>query len=282
MRETWPEPPIREEQAARVEEAARPSISYDIELFEALNAEYASKPIVPSPQSYASDAQLDRAKTRLRGVHDAINLQGQRVLEIGCGAGYDLWLLSHTFDADAYGVDLIPWVSWEKLADERTHFEAADITVHNPLPEAFFDRIISFVVWEHVSHPFSALREVYRMLKPGGMAWIYANLWPSAVASHLYRELFFPWPHLLFSEEVIKEFYARRGREAPLLYVNRLSWTHYERYFEILGFEVKMVRFAERPLDKEFYARFEDVLGRYPDFDLTKDFFTVVLQRPLA
>jgi hypothetical protein len=42
-----------------------------------------------------------------------------------------------------------------------------------------------------------------------------------------------------------------------------------------------MLRFTERELDIAFYRRFEDVLGRYPRFDLTKDFFTVVLEKPI-
>jgi hypothetical protein len=41
-----------------------------------------------------------------------------------------------------------------------------------------------------------------------------------------------------------------------------------------------MVQFAEKPLDTEFYRRFSYVLERYPTFDLTKDFFTAVLERP--
>jgi hypothetical protein len=39
------------------------------------------------------------------------------------------------------------------------------------------------------------------------------------------------------------------------------------------------LRFRETPLDEEFYRRFEDQLGRYPRWELTKDFFEVVLER---
>ncbi len=32
--------------------------------------------------------------------------------------------------------------------------------------------------------------------------------------------------------------------------------------------------------DEEFYRRFEDVLGRIPRWDLERDFFTAVLEKP--
>jgi hypothetical protein len=42
---------------------------------------------------------------------------------------------------------------------------------------------------------------------------------------------------------------------------------------------MRALRFRETPLDDDFYARFEDILGRYPRWDLTKDFFEVVLEK---
>jgi hypothetical protein len=106
-------------------------------------------------------------------------------------------------------------------------------------------------------------------------------LYRGPVASHLYREIYFPWPHLLFSDEVIREFYRRQGlEERGSTWVNKVTWAQYERYFELIGFRVRMVQFAEKPLDTEFYRRFSYVLERYPTFDLTKDFFTAVLERP--
>jgi hypothetical protein len=87
----------------------------------------------------------------------------------------------------------------------------------------------------------------------------------------------------LFSDEVIREFYRRRGLdERGTTWVNKVTWAQYERYFELIGFRVRMVKFLEKPLDTEFFHRFQYVLDRYPKFDLTKDFFTVVLERPLG
>ena len=80
---------------------------------------------------------------------------------------------------------------------------------------------------------------------------------------------------------MIKEFYRRRGMpERGSSWVNKLTWDQYERYFNAVGFKIKMLRFSEREIDEEFYKRFEDILGRYPRWDLTKDFFNVVVEKP--
>jgi SAM-dependent methyltransferase len=281
----WPEPPeihnANEAVQSIYETGAKP-LAFDIELFDELQREYESKPLVPKPPGRDETSRSERARRRLAMVHDSIGLADNRVLEFGCGAGYEIWYLSHHMGADAYGVDVVERGSWSALADERTHYECADLTQKNPFPENFFDRVMSFSVFEHVAHPYKALQELHSIMKPGGLAWISANLHRSAVASHLYHDIYFPFPHLLFTDEVISEFYRRRGeRPRGASWVNKLTWNHYERYFGMVGFDIKMLRFSERDLDEEFYERFEDVLGRYPKWDLTKDFFNVIVQKPL-
>jgi SAM-dependent methyltransferase len=281
----WPEAPVVEDPNDRVRYfptyLRRPVYSFDINLFERLNAEYESKPIWPVPPKYDTPTIAARTRKSLMEVHHTIDLAGKRVLEIGCGTGYHVWFLGHHFGSEAYGVDVAERVAWKALADDRTHFVWADITDKNPFSEEFFDRVISFAVWEHMTHPYRALEEVFRMLKPGGLVWMNANLYRGPIASHLYREVKFPWPHLLFSDEVIKDFYRRRGMRARgATWVNKLTWAQYERYFEQIGFKVKMVKFIGRPFDRAFYERFDNVLNRYPIFDLSKDFFSAVLERP--
>jgi hypothetical protein len=64
--------------------------------------------------------------------------------------------------------------------------------------------------------------------------------------------------------------------------VNRLTWAQYEDYIREIGFVIRSLRFSEEPLDEPFYERFENILGRYPRWDLTKDFFHVILETPAA
>lgn len=263
--------------AARTE----PMPAFDIDLFEALNAEYASHPLVPEPTKRDSLSRAERARRRLETVHDSIGLTGQRVLEFGCGAGFEIWYLDHWFGADAVGVDVVEKAAWEGLRGPRTKLVLADLATEQPFPADHFDRIISFSVFEHVAHPFAALTELHRVLKPGGLAWISANLHRGPRASHQYRNVYFPYPHLLFEDDVFAEYFRRHdlpGHGAS--WVNRLTWAEYENHFERLGFRIRALRFTETPLDEAFYHRFEGILGRYPRWDLTKDFFQVVLEKP--
>ena len=283
---SWPAPPIIDDPAGTVRsiyETGTKTPKMDLELLEALNEEYRSRPFFPNPQNLEQHGREDRAHKRLLSVHHSIDLSKKRVLEVGCGAGFEVWLLSHHFSSDAWGVDVSERNAWSVLEDERTHFVCADIGTDSPFDAASFDRIVSFAVLEHVVHPYSLLKEIHRVLKPGGLAWISANLHRGPQASHLYRELFMPFPHLLFTDEVIAQYRQKHsGRNAGASWVNRLTWAQYEDYFHALGFIIRALKFSETPLDEAFYQRFSNVLSRYPRWDLTKDFFHVVIEKPAA
>jgi SAM-dependent methyltransferase len=277
-----PIPPVVElpmEPVARVRRRWR-RIRFDVELFEKLNEEYANRPLVPSPRRYDHEAMIESAVGRVRGVHRATDLAGRRVLEIGCGGGYEVWYAAHALGADAWGVDVVERRAWAALRGDRVHLQVADLGETNPFAPDTFDRAMSFTVWEHVHHPYRMLVETHRILRPGGLFWMKANLQRGPQASHMYRHINFPFPHLLFSDEVISEALARKGVKVEgAAWVNRLTWAQYEDYFREIGFRMLALRFRETPLDEEFYQRFEQVLGRYPRWELTRDFFEVVLEK---
>ena len=223
---------------------------------------------------------LESAIGRLGAVHRATDLRAKTVLDIGCGGGYELWYAATSLGADAWGVDVVERRSWEALAGEHVHLQVADLAAGNPFAAQSFDRAMSFTAWEHIEHPYRMLVETHRVLRPGGLFWMKANLHRGPQASHLYRDIMFPFPHLLFSDDVIADALARRGVEVDgAAWVNRLTWAQYEAYFRAVGFRILALRFRETPLDEEFYERFHHVLGRYPRWELSRDFFEVVLER---
>jgi SAM-dependent methyltransferase len=254
---------------------------FDVELLDSLNVEYADRTLVPNPPSYTPDALASAAKRRAAWVHNMVGLAGRRTLEIGCGNGFEVWSLAHNLGCDAHGVDVAHYEPWDQLAGPSVHFECADLAGQHPYAANSFDRVLSFTVWEHVTHPFAMLKSTYDLLKPGGMAWIRANLHAGPQASHRYRDIHFPWPHLLFTDEVVREWDVAHGRPPiGLAWVNRLSWLHYEYYADTLGFEIMHRQFTTTPINEEFYTRFEDILGRYPRTDLTRDYLLLVLRKP--
>jgi SAM-dependent methyltransferase len=281
--ETWPDPPEIERPFASLEtHEEAPPIRYDVALFEALNSEYASHPVAPVAPRYDSLSLAERSRRRIQVVHDHLGLRGKTVLEIGCGAGFEMWYLSRVLGCDAWGIDISPRRSWPHLVGERVHLVAGDVAAGDALPANTFDRVMSFTVWEHITRPLEAIVELARVMKPGGYAWIRANLYRGPTASHRTRDIAFPFPHLLFSDEVIDEALTKTGkRGGGAAWVNRLTWEQYEAAFLGAGFAIRSLSFTRYPLDEAFYRRFEDVLGRYPKVDLERGFFQVVLEKPI-
>lgn len=282
----WPEPPTVVDPATAQHPQADPPAprAFDLELFEQLNREYAEHPLVKQGPQYDAQSVIDRSRRRLVGIHRRIDLTRKTVLEVGCGSGLEVWHAAHALDADAWGIDVLARRAWPDLEGERVHLIEGDISgvsASNGLPSATFDRLYSNTVWEHIEHPRAALAEAFRVMRPGGLAWIRANLYRGPTASHRSRDIHFPFPHLIFQDDVIAEGLRRAGKPAlGAAWVNRLTWEQYEAAILEVGFEIRALQFDHYPIDDAFYERFEDVLGRYPRRDLERGFFTVVLQRP--
>jgi SAM-dependent methyltransferase len=279
----WPEPPAVDQPAAPATPPAPPAPprAYDLALFEELQAEYSTKRLVRAAPRYDRDSVTKRSQGRIETIHARIGLAGKTTLEVGCGSGFEVWYLGTHLGCDAWGIDPVPRRAWPSLTGPRVHLVDGDMAAAPALPSATFDRVLSFTVWEHIEHPYAALQETYRVMKPGGVAWIRANLYRGPTASHRYRHIHFPFPHLLFPDDVIAEGLGRAGGPAVgAAWVNRLTWEQYEAYIIEVGFRIKALSFDIYPLDEPFYARFEDVLGRYPRRDLERGFFSAILAKP--
>lgn len=280
----WVRPPIVEHANEVVENrygTGDTAERFDVDLVDALNAEYASKRIAKTAPSFVTEDRIDVARKRMGWVQQRVDLRGKTTLEIGCHNGYEAWMLAHNAGCDAYGIDVQARRTWDALRGDRVHFECADMAVENPFPDNMFDVAYSFQVWEHVVHPHALLQATYNSLKPGGIAWVRANLFHGVKASHRYRDLYFPWPHLLFSEDVLKDWDVKHGRKpAGPAWVNRLSWDNYERSIHEIGFDLHSVIFTKSEWDEPFFRRYEDILGRYPRRDLERDYFLAILQKP--
>jgi arsenite methyltransferase len=102
-------------------------------------------------------------------------LSGQTVLDLGCGAGFDTLLAAQRMSATGkvIGVDMTP----EMIAKARTNAEKLGLVNVElvqeaiedlPLPDASFDLVISNGVFNLCPDKPRVLREVFRVLKPGG------------------------------------------------------------------------------------------------------------------
>ncbi|MCH8063439.1 MAG: methyltransferase domain-containing protein [Chloroflexi bacterium] len=127
---------------------------------------------------------------------------GMSLLDCGCGPGTITFGLAEAVaPAETIGVDLEPSMIGraEAFAKERNvpnvRFQVADI-FELPFDEGSFDVVYSRAVLEHLGEPVQALKEMGRVLKPGGLIGVVSNDWaeplisPSSEAVSLFFDLF--------------------------------------------------------------------------------------------
>lgn len=257
---------------------------YDRYLFTTLNELYRERPLVPQPREISPQglfAQADRRVDYLETIFG--DMSGTECLEIGCGRGETAVRLAERQGCRVTGVDAFSYPEWPARQSENVRLREVDLTAHDPFAPASFDYIISFAVLEHVQKPLAMLEAMHRLLKPGGRLYLTANLYRGPMASHRYREVFFPWPHLLFDDEVFMRFYKERDgrRGVTPAWVNKLTHLHYLDKVRELGFEILRCAYSVKPFDEDFYQCFAEKLGKYPRGDLEKDFINLRLRKPV-
>ena len=253
--------------------------TYDLDLFRALNEEYRDKPLVPAAPRYDAESLRQRGEKRAADIMAVMGQPG-RVLEIGCGHGEVSRTLAATYGCTAVGIEVSDYPGWDVVTPGATLLKH-DLAQAPLVDQAPFDLIYSNSVFEHVVHPFSMLKAARDHLRPGGRMILNINLYRGPKASHRYADVFFPWPHILFTDEVFNAYFAEIGRPTTgAEWVNQLSIADYFRYFDMLGLDRVVTRFSKTPLDRPFYERFADQLERFPVYDLERDFLRVQLIKP--
>jgi ubiquinone/menaquinone biosynthesis C-methylase UbiE len=129
--------------------------------------------------------------------------RGLRVLDVGCGQGIDVYRYALA-GAQATGIDLTP----RHVELARAHLAAMELEAEIlegdaeelPFEDAAFDRVSSNGVLHHTPDMPAALREILRVLKPGGEAriivynkrsfhyWLTQVLWHGVLCGGLLRE----------------------------------------------------------------------------------------------
>jgi 2-polyprenyl-6-hydroxyphenyl methylase/3-demethylubiquinone-9 3-methyltransferase len=112
---------------------------------------------------------------RLRFIQEHADLQGKRVVDVGCGGGILTEGLAK-LGADALGIDLSEDLI--DIADLHSLESGVDVSYQKISAEtlaeqqpASFDHVTCMEMLEHVPDPGSVINACARMVKPGGMVF---------------------------------------------------------------------------------------------------------------
>lgn len=208
-------------------------------------------------------------------LDDAIDLNGSLVLEVGCGSSLNTGrYLVHK------GVDVVVCLDDRKRgipeeSKEKIRYVSGDAR-HIPLADASVDAILGIAVLEHLPEMDCVASEIYRILKPSGMAYLTGGaFWASHWGHHVYvvkkdvRYCFnednnpIPdWGHLLYERSELSNILLDRGVQTDhveeivqMIYesggINRLSPVHIENVFSSLAFKVKSRHFCWKTPSEE-------------------------------
>jgi SAM-dependent methyltransferase len=149
-------------------------------------------------------------------------LEGRAVLDIGCGLGGKTVAYAEA-GARVVGVDIDQTNVEQSIAFARSRGADLSFLVGDagglPFPDGCFDLVVANDSMEHFPHPEEAFAEIVRVLRPGGMIYLFFTPWHSPLGSHLYDYIRTPWCHLFFPERLLREMLLlvleRRGAADP-------------------------------------------------------------------
>src|SRR5262245_38738892 len=145
-------------------------------------------------------------------------LRGARLLDVGCGLGGKTVWYAEAGARQVVGVDIAPKHVEQSARFARARLpERIDIARADAMRLPFADATVDVVTandsMEHFADPAAALRELSRVLRPGGRLCLYFTPYRSPLGSHLYDHVKIPWCNVLLPRPLLYATLERAVRD---------------------------------------------------------------------
>ena len=119
-----------------------------------------------------NEARRHISTHRVQAVIESLKMDGGNALDVGCGSGFSSVLLARKASsvvAVDLGADMVRITGHiAKMNGAPVAAVIADASQPLPFPDAYFDGLISIEMIEHIVDWRASVREMVRVVKPGG------------------------------------------------------------------------------------------------------------------
>jgi SAM-dependent methyltransferase len=228
-------------------------------------------------------------------------LRGKRLLDIGASPhGYALERALQCGVAEYIGIGLDVKEPLEVRAGSVAGRLLAMDATHLDFEDASLDLIISLSTFEHIDDVAAALREIKRVLKPGGSALIsFEPLWTCSYGHHLHHfgavsKLMPDWAHLIWDkQQMLRELAPIWPADAPLtlgdaaywvyesIAINRIGITQMREFFAQCGLLIDWIApIPDATRDSERLHMVAAAISLSPDDLMTKGLSVLLNKGP--
>ena len=149
-----------------------------------------------------------------------------RILDFGCSEGFFAQTVfgknKINVGLDLFNNERIKEAKKEKVYKKITLYDGNKI----PYPDNYFNTVVSNCVLEHIPNIKLSLKEIYRVLKPGGY--------------FLTSVMVDQWENYLFGSKIFGKMYIDHMRKTQIHH-NLLANKLWKSYFQKTGFEIQSV-----------------------------------------
>jgi SAM-dependent methyltransferase len=165
-------------------------------------------------------------------------IRGQRVLDYGCGDGFQSVAMAQEGAAFVLGVD----IERQRLDHARRMARGLANVAFAADVQGEFDIAISLNSFEHFPEPQKNLDDLAAAIRPGGKILItFGSPWLSPYGSHMNFFTNFPWVNVLFSEKTVfavRRLYRDDASRGYLPGINKMTIGRFEKIVRASGLDV--------------------------------------------